>query len=255
MFPIRDDQPRTTTPYVTYSIIAINLAIFGYEVWLGVQDPKAWYGFLMRYSQVPHHFQLAFQGSSGYTIGGAFLTIFTSMFLHAGWLHVLVNMWFLRIFGDNVEDHFGHAAYALFYLFCGFIGSMAQLFASPTSEIPSLGASGAIAGVMGAYLLRYPNARIQVVWAWFGGVFWMRAIGMLFYWFALPFVGQIFTQLSSSATDSGGVGYLAHLGGFLTGLVMIKVVPGRSEYAYGGWTKRETATATGSDGSGNGSTR
>src|SRR5207247_4349005 len=120
------------------------------------------------YAEVPQHFQLAFIGSSGYSIGDAFLTIFTSMFMHGGWWHVLGNMWFLWIFGDNVEDHFGHAVYAVFYLFCGFIASMAHLFADPTSAVPILGASGAIAGIMGAYLLRYPQARIQVFWVWIG---------------------------------------------------------------------------------------
>ena len=242
MFPLRDDQPRTTTPYVTYSLIVINLAIFGYEVWLGVQDPRAWYAFLMQYAEVPHHFQLAFQGAPGYTVGGVFLTIFTSMFLHADWLHVLGNMWFLLIFGDNIEDHLGHVAYALLYLFCGFIGSMAQLLANPTSDVPGLGASGAIAGVMGAYLLRYPQARIRVYWFW--GLYWVRAIWMLFYWFALQLIGQIAVQNVSAGMneDSGGVAYLAHLGGFVTGLVMVKIIPGRSDYAYGSWTKRAATT-------------
>ena|SRR5438552_13627258 len=110
MIPLRDDQPRTTTPYVTYSIIGVNLAVFAYEVWLGLQGGQAWHVFLMQYAEVPQHFQLAFIGSSGYSIGGAFLTIFTSMFMHGGWLHVLGNMWFLWIFGDNVEEHFGQTS-------------------------------------------------------------------------------------------------------------------------------------------------
>jgi len=244
MFPLRDDQPRTTVPYVTYSIIAANFVVFAYEIWVGLQGWQAWYAFLVRYAEIPQHFQLAFQGSQ-YTISGAFLTIFTSMFIHGGWLHVLGNMWFLWIFGDNVEDHFGHATYAVFYLFCGFIASMAQLFANPTSPVPSIGASGAIAGVMGAYLLRYPNARIQVFWGWIGyRLFWMPALGMLFYWFALQVIGQLLIQRFSSGAQVGGVAYWAHLAGFVTGLVMIKVIPGRSEYAYGAWTKRpETTTA------------
>src|SRR5690349_5279811 len=131
MIPLRDDQPRTTVPYVTYSIIAGNLAVFGYEISVWMQGPQAWYEFLLHYAEIPQHFQLAFQGSQ-YTIGGVALTIFTSMFIHGGWLHVLGNMWFLWIFGDNIEDHFGHATYAVFYLFCGFVASMAQLFANPT---------------------------------------------------------------------------------------------------------------------------
>ena len=238
MIPLRDDQPRTTRPYVTYSIMVLNLAVFAYEIWISMQGRQAWDAFLVRYAEIPHHFQLAFQGSQ-YTISGAFLTIFTSMFIHAGWLHVFGNMWFLWIFGDNVEDHFGHATYALFYLFCGFVGSMAQLFANPTSDVPTIGASGAIAGIMGAYLLRYPQARIQVFW--FYQVFWMPAIGMLFYWFALQVMGQILTQTASSRIHLGGVAYWAHLGGFVTGLVMIKLIPGHSEYAYGGWTKKDDA--------------
>lgn len=126
--------------------------------------------------------------------------------MHGGWLHVLGNMWFLWIFGDNVEDHLGHAPFALFYLFCGFVASLAQLFANPSSQIPSIGASDAIAGVMGAYLLRYPQAGIQVFWAWVGyRVFWMPAIGMLLYWFALQLIGQILTGSGSSATHLGGV--------------------------------------------------
>lgn len=244
MFPLRDDQPRTTIAYVTYSIIALNLAVFAYEIWISIQSPQAWYAFLTHYAEVPQHFQLAFQGSSQYTIGGAFLTILTSMFMHGGWLHVLGNMWFLWIFGDNVEDHFGHASYALFYLFCGFVASMAQLFANPMSDIPTMGASGAIAGIMGAYLLRYPQARIQVFWVWVGyRVFWMPAIGMLFYWLALQVIGQVLRDTTRPGMHLGGVAYWAHLAGFVTGLAMIKLIPGRSEYVYGSWTKREAATA------------
>ena len=241
MIPLRDDQPRSTIPYVTYSIIAVNLAVFAYEVWLGMQGRQAWHEFLMQHSEIPQHFQLAFNGSSEYTIGGAFLSLFTSMFMHGGWLHVLGNMWFLWIFGDNIEDHLGHAVYAVFYLFCGFVASMAQLFADPTSAIPILGASGAIAGIMGAYLLRYPQARIQVFWIWIGyRVFWMPAIGMLFYWFGLQVVGQIW--VTHMSPHSGGIAYWAHLAGFVTGLVMIRLIPGNAEYSYGTWVKKD-ATA------------
>ncbi len=240
MIPLRDDQPRTTTPYVTYSIIAVNLAVFAYEVWLSSQDRQAWYAFFTRFAEVPHHFDLAFNGSSEYSIAGVFLSIFTSMFMHGGWLHIIGNMWFLWIFGDNVEDHLGHAVYAIFYLFCGFIASMAQLFAAPTSDIPIVGASGAIAGIMGAYLLRYPQARIQVFWAWIGyRVFWMPAIGMLFYWFGLQIIGQLWASRMSAHT--GGVAYWAHLAGFVIGMVMIKVIPASSEYSYGTWVKKDEA--------------
>ena len=242
MIPLRDDQPRTTIPYVNYSIIAINLAVFGFEVWARFNDPPALRSFFARYAEVPNHFQLAFGGSSEFTIGAAFLTIFTSMFMHAGWLHVLGNMWFLWIFGDNIEDHLGHVVYPMFYLVCGLLASMAHVYANPDSTLPMVGASGAIAGVMGAFLLRYPQARIQVLWTWFGyRMFWMPAIGMLFYWFALQLVGQAWVQYVSSRTHQqvGGVAYWAHLGGFVTGLILIKVIPSRSEYNYGAWTKKE----------------
>ena len=164
------------------------------------------------------------------------------MFMHAGWLHVLGNMWFLWIFGDNIEDHLGHVVYPMFYLVCGLLASIAHVYANPDSTLPMVGASGAIAGVMGAFLLRYPQARIQVLWTWFGyRIFWMPAIGMLFYWFALQLVGQAWVQYVSSQTHQqvGGVAYWAHLGGFVTGLILIKVIPSRSEYNYGAWTKKE----------------
>jgi membrane associated rhomboid family serine protease len=237
MLPLYDDQPRRSTAYVTYSIIAVNLAVFAYQFRLAMQDPRAWDAFLTLHAEVPHHFQLAFQGSPQYSIAGAFLTILTSMFMHGGWLHVLGNMWFLRIFGDNIEDHLGHATYAVFYLFCGFVASMAQLFVDPTSDIPMLGASGAIAGIMGAFLLRYPQARIRVYW--FYSLIWMSAYAMLFYWFALQFLGQLLAQNVASRmhTHVGGVAYMAHLAGFVTGLVLIKLIPGRADYAYGAWTK------------------
>src|SRR5256885_14369572 len=242
MIPLRDGPPCTAIPYVNYSILAINLAVFGFEVWARFNDPPALRPFFARYAEVPNHFQLAFGGSSEFTIGAAFLTIFTSMFMHAGWLHVLGNMWFLWIFGDNIEDHLGHVVYPMFYLVCGLLASMAHVYANPDSTLPMVGASGAIAGVMGAFLLRYPQARIQVLWTWFGyRIFWMPAIGMLFYWFALQLVGQAWVQYVSSRTHQqvGGVAYWAHLGGFVTGLILIKVIPSRSEYNYGAWTKKE----------------
>src|SRR5437764_12547068 len=162
MIPLRDDQPRTTVPYVSYSIIAINLAWFVFVGWARVNDPPALRSFFARYAEVPNHFQLAFGGSSEFTIGAAFLTIFISMFMHAGWLHVLGNMWFLWIFGDNIEDHLGHVVYPMFYLVCGLLASMAHVYANPDSTLPMVGACCAIAGDMGCFLLLYPLACIYV---------------------------------------------------------------------------------------------
>ena len=223
MIPLRDDQPRTTRPYVTYSIMVLNLAVFAYEIWISMQERQAWYAFLVRYAEIPHHFQLAFQGSQ-YTISGAFLTIFTSMFIHAGWLHVLGNMWFLWIFGDNVEDHFGHATYALFYLFCGFVGSMAQLFANPTSDVPTIGASGAIAGVLGGYFELYPGGRIRTILPGFALLrpVDIPAITYLLIWFGV----QLFSGISSSPRGPlvGGVAWWAHIGGFLFGVASAPLI-------------------------------
>ena len=226
MLPLRDDQPRTTVPYVTLSIIAINLAVFGYELSLSEQNHQI---FFSTYAEVPHYFQLALNGVQGYSLGNAFLTIFTSMFMHAGWLHVLGNMWFLWIFGDNIEDHLGHAMYALFYLLCGFLASMAHVFANPTSDIPTLGASGAIAGVMGAYFILFPTARVLTWFVFF--VFWLPAWLVLGYWFVVQFLSGAATTLSAqSAQQGGGVAVWAHVGGFISGLLLVKLLPARRHY-------------------------
>src|SRR5215469_13393753 len=170
MLPLRDDQPRTLIPFVNWSIIAINVAFYIWEVHSGVITPgregrpdlQAQVAFFNHYGVVPHHFQLAAAGSPEYTISGCLGTILTAMFLHGNTLHMLGNMWFLWIFGNKVEDHFGHLMYPFYYLICGLIATVAHIYANPDSTIPAIGASGAIAGVMGGYLLRYPQAKIQV---------------------------------------------------------------------------------------------
>jgi membrane associated rhomboid family serine protease len=247
MLPLRDDQPRTLIPFVNWSIIAINIAAYIYEIQAGVilagnelgSNYQAQLAFFSQYGVVPQHFQLAVGGGSGYTLAGVLGTIFTSMFLHGGTLHLLGNMWFLWIFGNKVEDHFGHIVYPLFYLLCGLVASMAHIYANPNSTLPALGASGAIAGVMGAYLLRYTQAKIQM-FGWFfyrPYVFWMPAAGMLLYWFALQLVSQVWTHWVAVQTHHqvGGVAYWAHIGGFFSGMVLIKLIPGGTRYAHGGW--------------------
>jgi membrane associated rhomboid family serine protease len=250
MLPLRDDQPRTLLPYVNWSIIAINIAVFILEVHQGaglppdtMKDYQQQLAFFNQYGVVPHHFQLAFTAGGAYSLGAVFGTIFTSMFLHGGLLHLIGNMWFLWIFGNKVEDHFGHLLYPIYYLLCGFLASMAHIYANPDSNLPAIGASGAIAGVMGGYLLRYTHAKVQV-FGWFfyrAWVFWMPAAGMLIYWFALQLVSQIWYQWLSMQIhhEVGGVAYWAHLGGFLTGMVLIKAIPGRTRYAHGGWIDKE----------------
>ena len=143
MFPLKDTQPSYSRPVVTIALIAVNLLVFFFELSLG---PYTRDNFIEYYGLVPDHFQLS--------------RIFTSMFLHGGWMHVLGNMWFLWIFGDNIEDLLGHGKYLLFYLLCGIAAALGQVIANPYSTVPMVGASGAIAGVMGAYMIKFPRARI-----------------------------------------------------------------------------------------------
>ena len=217
MIPLRDDQPRTTRPYVTYSIMVLNLAVFAYEIWISMQGRQAWDAFLVRYSEIPHHFQLAFQGSQ-YTISGAFLTIFTSMFIHAGWLHVLGNMWFLWIFGDNVEDYLGHTLYLTLYLVCWIAAALLHTLFNLGSAVPSVGASGAIAAVMGAFIVIYPRDEIKTVFfiLLFVRVTYIPAVVLIGIWFLLQLfsAGQV-----AQHVQTGGVAYLAHVGGFLFGVL------------------------------------
>jgi membrane associated rhomboid family serine protease len=208
MFPIGDDNSaRRTLPVVTYALIVFNILFFLVE--LGAGD-----SFIVTWSFIPARF-LA-------NPGGDFLTIFTSMFMHAGWVHIGGNMLYLWIFGDNVEDRFGHLQYLVFYLICGIAATFAQLAFSIGSSIPSLGASGAIAGVLGAYLLLFPQRRVTVLLGY--GVTQMPALIVIGLWFVL----QLFSGIGSiaGAADTGGVAYMAHIGGFIAGLVLAFILRG-----------------------------
>jgi membrane associated rhomboid family serine protease len=250
MIPLRDDQPRTLIPFVNWALIAANIGVFIFEVKSGagimpttLEDYKAQLAFFDHYGVVPSHFQMAFSGTGPYTIAGVFGTILTGMFMHGGPLHLIGNMWFLWIFGNKVEDHFGHVLYPFYYLVCGVLAAMTHIYARPESTIPAIGASGAIAGVMGGYLLRYTTAKVQM-FGWFfykAYLFWISAAWMLIYWFGLQIVSQISTQWISAQIhhEVGGVAYWAHIGGFLSGMVLIKLIPGRTSYAHGGWVDKE----------------
>lgn len=224
MFPIRDDAPRSTTPYVNYFIIALNIAIYFFESSLGTHTRMA---FDMQYALVPHNIAGWAQGvvPAAY----AFLPIFTSMFLHASWSHVLLNMWGLYIFGDNVEDRVGHFGYLLFYLASGLGAAFTHLLFNLNSQVPTVGASGAIAGIMGAYFFLYPKARV-LIWFFFVFFFWVPAWLVLGLWF----VGQLLNGAASTLTVSrgnvGGVAFWAHVGGFITGLLLIRIMPKQSRY-------------------------
>jgi len=208
MFPIGDDNStRKTAPVVVYALIALNVAVFFLE--LNGGDP-----FIMRWAFVPRRF-LA-------DPAGGFVTVFTSMFMHGGWVHLGGNMLYLWIFGDNVEDRFGHLKFLVFYLLCGIAATFAQMAFNPGSNVPNLGASGAIAGVLGAYILLYPGARVRVLMG--RSVVPMPALVVIGLWIVLQFVSGI-GSISNTA-DTGGIAYMAHIGGFVAGFVLTLVFRG-----------------------------
>jgi membrane associated rhomboid family serine protease len=213
MFPIGDDNSsRRTVPIVTYALIALNLLFFFAEL-------KGGDAFIQQWAFVPRRF-LA-------NPGGDFPTLFTSMFMHAGWLHLLGNMLYLWIFGDNVEDRFGHLKFTIFYVLCGIAATFAQLAFSSGSNIPNLGASGAIAGVLGSYILLFPRSRVSVLMG--RGVIPMPALAVIGLWIVLQFVSGI-GSISNTA-ESGGVAYMAHIGGFIAGFLLTLFLRGRTQPA------------------------
>jgi membrane associated rhomboid family serine protease len=202
MFPIGDDDSsQRSVPIVTYVLIVLNVLFFFVE--LNGGDP-----FIERWSVVPRRL-VANPGTD-------FITVFSSMFMHGGWLHLGGNMLYLWIFGDNVEDRFGHAKFALFYLLCGIAATVAQVLVSAGSNIPNLGASGAIAGVLAAYIILFPRGQVRVLMG--RGVVPMPALVVIGLWIVLQFVNGIGSITQSAET--GGVAYMAHIGGFVAGLVL-----------------------------------
>lgn len=237
MIPIRDDAPRYSTPYVTYFIIALNAVVFLFELAVGTQGHRALNGLIYEFGVVPRRFEQALAGPSAFTLPGLSLTILTSMFLHGGWLHIIGNMWFLWIFGDNVEDYLGHAKYLLFYLLSGCAAAIAYILLDASSRQPTIGASGAIAGVMGAYFVLYPRARVLtlVFLIVFFTFWWLPAWIFLGYWFLLQFVSGTATSIAN-AQNTGGIAFWAHVGGFVAGILLIKVLPERPRrYRYAAW--------------------
>jgi membrane associated rhomboid family serine protease len=223
MFPIRDDAPRSTTPYVNYFLLFLNVSMFFFMWSLGTHSRQV---FEMEFALVPHNIAGWAQGvvPAAY----AFVPIFTSMFLHASWPHVLFNMWGLYIFGDNVEDRVGHFGYLLLYLASGLGAAFTHLVFNLNSQVPTVGASGAIAGVMGAYFILYPKARVLTWWGFF--VFWVPAWLVLGFWFVAQLLNGAATTLTVARGNVGGVAFWAHVGGFVTGLLLIRVMPKQSRY-------------------------
>ncbi|WP_323786489.1 rhomboid family intramembrane serine protease [Thalassovita sp.] len=206
MLPIRDHNPSERTPYVTYALIVVNVLVFLSYVGL-FADQRALASFFDHWALVP----------ARVAQGQDMITLFTTMFMHGGFMHLAGNMLFLWIFGDNLEDQMGHAGYLLFYLASGLAAALTHVIAAPYSDVPTVGASGAIAGVMGGYLLLYPKARIDILFIFiiFFRIFSVPAWMMLGVWFLL----QLVSGTGADAT-TGGVAYWAHAGGFIAGFVL-----------------------------------
>jgi membrane associated rhomboid family serine protease len=234
MLPLKDDQPRYSTPYVNSFLIGLNILIFFFQWLQMVQDPRGAEIFLRQFGEVPAHLAAILGGSHRYNLPQVVLPFFTSMFLHGSWMHVLGNMWFLYIFGDNVEDYLGHFKYLVFYLLCGLIAMSTQVVLYLNSNVPTVGASGAIAGVLGAYFILYPRARV-LTW-FFVFLFYLPAWVMLGYWFVFQFLaGAASLSMTRVGKDVGGVAVWAHVGGFIAGMLMIRIFSPRarrSPYAY-----------------------
>jgi membrane associated rhomboid family serine protease len=227
MFPIRDDNPTLRTPIVTYALIALNVAAWVLVQGMGTEprliQSVCELGLIPGelFQTVPAGTEVAAGRGVACVIGDAstWWTPLTSMFLHGGWLHLIGNMWFLHLFGNNVEDSMGRFRYFVFYILCGLIAAMAQAFMNPSSAVPMVGASGAIGGIMGAYIVLYPRVQIHMLIFLF--VFVTRivvpAYWMLGYWFLM----QLFSGYGAIGADRGGVAFWAHVGGFAAGAVLV----------------------------------
>jgi membrane associated rhomboid family serine protease len=227
MFPLHDDNPSLSVPLVTYAIVALNVAAWVFLQGAGGEPhlaasvcelgliPAELLGFArdgLRVQLGPD--AICVLGSSS----ANWLSPLTSMFMHGGWFHLLGNMWFLWVFGNNVEDSMGRLRFVAFYLVCGLAAALAQVMSNPSSPVPMVGASGAIGGVMGAYLLLYPHARVYMLFVF--GIFFTRAAvpawAVLGYWFLLQILGGI----PALEAEGGGVAFWAHAGGFVAGLLL-----------------------------------
>src|SRR5574341_504724 len=213
MIPFRDDNPSRSFPIVTVIIIAINVIVWLYEVYLQSISDQTLNAFIFDAALIPH--DLVFRRDLE-----SISNMFTAMFMHGGWLHIGGNMLYLWIFGDNIEDTLGKPLYVIFYLVSGIAATLAHVLAGPQSSVPSLGASGAIAGVLGAYLILFPQARVQtlLILGRFLRVVNISAVWVLGFWFVLQLIQGVF---SLGATDVAGVAYWAHIGGFVAGAGMM----------------------------------
>ena len=242
MFPIRDENPQLNLPIITYALIAINVL-----VWLVVQGmgaEPALSASICQFGMIPADLSgHALNTVRGYCpIDGqaSWFTALSSMFMHGGWMHIIGNLWFLWIFGNNVEDAMGSARFLLFYLLCGFAAAGTQFLFDAASPVPMVGASGAIGGVMGAYIVLYPRVHVHML-VFLGFLFFtfaMPAIAMLGYWIVMQLIGGY----SSIGGTGGGTAFWAHIGGFAAGMGLIFVFKDEAllaQHPYRGWHQRE----------------
>jgi len=212
MIPIGDDDStRRATPYITYAIIAANVLVFFLE--LGQGSDAQLQSFFEKWSVIPQEY-VRHTDLPPHIPFPFWFTLLSSMFLHGGWMHLIGNMLYLWIFGDNVEDQWGHVKFLVIYLICGVVASAAHIIFNQHSSLPSLGASGAISGILGAYIILFPKNRVRVLLG--RGIVSLPAIVVLGFWIVLQFISQL-GQIGSSA-ETAGVAYWAHIGGFLAGI-------------------------------------
>jgi membrane associated rhomboid family serine protease len=244
MIPLRDDNPTRTVPVVTIALIVLNVLAFLYQMSIGLGTSAFQFGLIP--AELVHHADFAYGGRGTelppgvgvFNLEPAWLTVFTSMFMHGSIMHILGNMWYLWIFGNNVEDAMGKGRFLAFYLLSGIAAAALQTVLGPGSQVPMVGASGAIAGVLGAYLLLYPGSRVLSIIPL--GIIWFTrevpAWLVLGFWFVI----QLFSGLGSIAMQQqGGVAYAAHVGGFIFGLLFGRLM-GQAEPPYGRMSRRYT---------------
>lgn len=225
MFPIKDDNPTTTFPFVTLALIAVNVAVFIYQSMLGPAGAEA---FIFRTAAIPYEIT-SFSDIHPLNFVPPPLTLFTSMFVHGGILHLAGNMLYLWIFGDNIEDRIGHAKFLVFYLLTGVLASLLHIVIHPGSTVPMVGASGAIAGILGAYFLLFPRAHVLTLIVFFFFIHLVRIPAVIF--LGLWFFFQIM-----SATAGGGIAWWAHIGGFIAGALAVLLIVRRKRGP--GWKVR-----------------